>query len=689
MKVPQLNGGINGAVPAHLIDDNQLADAENMWFRDGMLKTRPALYCNGGDCQLINRKTADSVENCYVASDKFYLLDVQANKTYLYSRRADGGHKTHELTNRSQETYVYPWLCEKRGAVDGRTDPNASLLFYGVGDANISDLTGYIYAVEADKLTKVHPYVPTVIINGIPQTERRNGVNGTKVEPFNMLTGNYRCEYTTDGTGIYFRLPGGGFTGRIAVTYTNNDGLTCIHTASVSSPTEADVAPKDYHRLVSDPRDGVFWFTGLDNDTPLALAIANTTNNIKVEVTTDNSQENVRKIYRMRFSQWYGGGASGLTTGTRLFVSGNPEYPNLVHWSSLNNPLYFPENNYAYVGEDTKAITAFGKQGELLVIFKDGELFCTQYHQGETVSAEDVINQAVEDMEAAVAVFPMFQIHPQIGCDCPNTICLCNNRLVWANTNGKVYGLFTTGQYNERNVLELSQCVGRNIESCTDICHASAAEYENYYLLSINHLIFAMDFSSSGFTYYSSYSSDEKAQKAVQWHIWKVKEGRKFVRVFNCQGKTMFAERFGENGNGFAVYTLDTGTDRDSSLTVSEDIYGPSEITRSEEEPIACSFTTKLFDFDRPDVKKHIRQVYLSLGDESERLVRVSYLTEQWQEEDAFTAQSNAYSRNGITVWRLTPNAVRVRSFGLRCDCEGAMAVQGILLKYQYQGMVR
>ena len=46
--IPQLNGGVNYAVPPHLIEDNQLSDAENMWYKDGRLQTRPAL------CQVVN-----------------------------------------------------------------------------------------------------------------------------------------------------------------------------------------------------------------------------------------------------------------------------------------------------------------------------------------------------------------------------------------------------------------------------------------------------------------------------------------------------------------------------------------------------------------------------------------------------------------------------------------------------------
>ena len=34
-----------------------------------------------------------------------------------------------------------------------------------------------------------------------------------------------------------------------------------------------------------------------------------------------------------------------LGLGTRLFVTGNKDKPHLVHWSEVNNPLYFTKDN--------------------------------------------------------------------------------------------------------------------------------------------------------------------------------------------------------------------------------------------------------------------------------------------------------------------------------------------------------
>ena len=124
----------------------------------------------------------------------------------------------------------------------------------------------------------------------------------------------------------------------------------------------------------------------------------------------------------------------------------------LVVWSSLNNPLYFPENNYAYVGDKSQGVTTFGRQGENLIIFKEKSTYYSYYATNDSITADDLINQTVIDYEANSVYFPMIQLNANIGCDCQNTVQLCRNRLVWANSDGNVYTLYSNNQYSERTI---------------------------------------------------------------------------------------------------------------------------------------------------------------------------------------------------------------------------------------------
>lgn len=101
----------------------------------------------------------------------------------------------------------------------------------------------------------------------------------------------------------------------------------------------------------------------------------------------------------------------------------------------------------------------------MLVIFKEHEMFYATYQAGGDFTAQDVIDGKVVDVTAQMARFPVTQINPSIGCDCPQTVQLCNNRLVWATSDGKVYTLTDATPYSERNVRELSGMIESHLKA--------------------------------------------------------------------------------------------------------------------------------------------------------------------------------------------------------------------------------
>ncbi len=694
VRVPQLDGGVNYSISSHLIEDNQLSDVKNMWYKDGLLRTRPGLA--HGDFL----KMKDIREGGYVFEKSLELGDKGvAICQQIHNAYGSAGHKLHfidedgTIRDFSLTMNSEPWLCTASSKAEDKV--------FGYAFSRTYEDGMQIYALEDEDSVQAEPYIPTVLINGRPlESGDVASPNGRLYEPYNMLSRKCTCTYTSDGMGIYYFLPETQMDDMDSVTvkYTDTDGEVKTHTAvnNYSEYSEESVQThKDgkKRKLKFDGYKGCFWFVD-DTEAVSALPLSAITNNVEITVQKKHLDSEAI-IAGMKFSTWFGGGSAGLSWGTRLFVSGNSQHPNLVHWSALNDPLYFPENNYAYVGDSSNAVTAFGKQGDLLVIFKEKEMYCTQYVQG-TVTEEEILDGSVMDIEAAVAVFPMTAIHGAIGCDCPDTVRLCNNRLVWLNSDGRVYGLFTTGQYNERNVRELSHCIRKKLKKHTEeqMKNASAAELDSYYLLYMGDTTYVMDYSSSGFTYYSSYSSDEKAQKAVAWYVWDTsgsgipceERGQRLMTV----GKTPVLLMW--NGS-----TITDDFDYLSTLLFLEgqgdSRFDAEGTVLDEKAEISCMFKTKLFEFDRADLKKSIQQLYLGIGDITGSAVRVSYVTEQWADEDAFTAECTGDGEEDedrfIRMWRLTPNASRVRTFGIRCDSDGIMAVQGIVLKYQHQGVVR
>lgn len=64
---------------------------------------------------------------------------------------------------------------------------------------------------ENGQLAEVQPYIPTVLVNGKGMQkmakEADGGLNGVLYEGYNLLTGAFKCTFSTDGESLDFQLP--------------------------------------------------------------------------------------------------------------------------------------------------------------------------------------------------------------------------------------------------------------------------------------------------------------------------------------------------------------------------------------------------------------------------------------------------------------------------------------------------
>ncbi len=712
VSVPELNGGVNVSVPPHLIADNQLADIRNMWYRDGVLKTRP---------RLVGRAAGTFNEKAYFRSGSI--------GPYGYILHDDAGYAS--IVNNEG---AFLWVASLGGgtlmpaALNGKVFDRCSdrsMLLYHRSNAEPDNSGVYILGKDSDnnwakdesgeqvqgRTEKLDPYVPAVMMNGRPQATPLGEAKGDQFEPYNMLCDEYICKFTPDGENGYFMLPFKGDTVVEITTHFFSDATGEYETIkhSLSYNEEKDiyintVGNVTTNSAVYSPTLGAVWFYRNDievgNGTPnpdVAEAFPKGTDNsiiVRMRRKRDDFTASRNTILNMRFSEWFGGDAEGLSGGTRLFVSGNPDKPNLVHWSALNDPTYFPENNYAYVGDANGAVTAFGKQSNMLVIFKTDGVYYTTYNRGATVTAEDIETQRVVDIEAAAAVFPMIEISNGLGCDCPATVQLCNNRLVWLNSDGRVYGLFSAGAYSERNLRVLSLQIEKKLRAFSKevLRAASATCYEDHYLLLIDNQIFAMDYSSYGFSYYSSFSTDEKAQKNVAWYCWDtdtkldtvVSVGDKVV-LLGLQEYPDGPDEDKEKDHYIALYVL--GYDEkceDAKFEEIDNNEGKFSYT-----PITSRFVTKLYDFGRPDRLKRVNSLYLQVSGTQGKRAFLSYLNGNAAYANRDSLLLTGEAPEAAAPFRVTPNMLRVRQFGVAVESTANIAVGGIVLNYSMMGAMR
>ncbi|MBR2406441.1 MAG: hypothetical protein IKB04_09225 [Clostridia bacterium] len=665
MTVGELTGGIDVTLPPHRIADDRLSEACNLWRKNGVLTTRPAV-CEAGTFTT-DPRTAYTV----TPLGRYAFVHGKGPQQHLLALADQNG----TLRGKFADLPGYRALTAVPSRGDIVSDDGREAVVYL--DSDDTDMRGAYELTVDGSLVQQLPHVPTVLSAARPTVPKHHQDSGAYLEPFNRLTEMFRCRYTSDGEGLYYWLPQGvtlDMNAALSVTYVDMLGGELLHTVNTYKgdgvwyekyATDEEI-PVDELSLHVDTVRGCFWFEYAHSGGPAPLEIT-VANNVTLFASRTDSG-NLALVCGMRFGTWFGGGADGTVGGTRLFLSGNTKHPNLVQWSALNDPLYLPENNYAYVGDSSSAVTAFGKQSDMLVIFKEREVYATQYRLGGTVTAEALMNGTVTDTETAAAVFPMQLIHPEIGCDCPNTVRLCGDRLVWLCSNGRAYALYSSGAYDVRSVRAVSQPIEAALADCTEFAlrTATAVSWEGWYLLWLDGTAYVLDGSSTGLAHYGSFATAEGAQAAMAWYRWELPLRGMLtdaggVPLFLVpSGQTLVAHTFGEAA-------------QDTVLGV--------------QYPLTTRLSTKWYELGAPEQYKRLSFLRLWLTGDADEQVTVSLC--DGDRRDVAVLRLNGAPLSEAAV-RLVPlGTARARYAAVALTCTGRMTVDRLEIGYHRMGEIR
>lgn len=621
--VPALSGGLNVGTDPTLIGDTQLSDCRDMQWKDGMLRTRRGFVTD--DKHFDNFALGTRTQ--YFTDRDGYLLMLAATDTEAYSdvyvtvfdqNGVPTGGYFNTMASRGTCGFLVPV------GSDDALAAYTALLFLSNGDIYGVHAGHNVWEQLYDKA-----YVPLYMTGGRPVTSRaETALTGTRVEPYNRLTEWFRCTYSTDGAGIYYYLPKLREGSALSVTLTRASGrltFTIANWGRVSATVGG-------YQVQLDNTGNCFWF--LKDGKPCAVA----SEGIRDDVTAEAQHGYVTgpAITSMRFGTWYGGDRSAAAGGTRLFLGGG----HYVMWSALNNPLYFPVTAYASVGDPDEELTAFGKQGEWLLLFKEHSLYAAEYVRGDTVTVEDVESGAVTDT-TATAVFPITPIHTEIGCDLPKTVALLGNRLVWACADGTVYTLSTSGQLSQRTVTVISEPIRPLLRERIPAASAGAVIDGEYLLLWDNTLFVATDEAAPRWTRWSFDGTGATAQSLCRVG------GKLRIPAAYTVGNAEVLYWFWQVGEQDTVI-MHTGTSwADAAYT-----FTPQTVRG-----LLC---TKQFDLSAPDEYKRLVGVFADAAANSK--VGAAYVTEQGVYTDI-----ERTARDGV---RLTPSVSRCRRFALRLEAE-------------------
>lgn len=310
-------------------------------------------------------------------------------------------------------------------------------------------------------------YAPKTVINRDPAG------GGEPYENVNLV-GRYRINgFLADGSSRVYLLDGSiDEEGDITVTVNGEvkeTGWTADRAAGKITFDSAPSAPE------SGAEDNVF---------------------VKFPHTVEGYSDRIRKC---RIVAAYGVGETN-----RIFLSGNPDYPNLDWYCGLLNPAYVPDLSYSSVGLEGVAIRGYCRLGANLAIVKeqhpqDSSVFL----RSGTLNGE---NEAVFTIQSALA-----------GVGAANTsgfASLLEEPLFLSGTG--VYALTTSTYTSERLAQNRSYYLNGALLKEDDLSEATACQWQGMYLLAVgNGNVYVLDARQP-----KSYRSAGQSDFAYEGYFW-------------------------------------------------------------------------------------------------------------------------------------------------------------------------
>jgi hypothetical protein len=295
------------------------------------------------------------------------------------------------------------------------------------------------FSYDGTATAEIVPYIPTLTISNQPTG------GGTKLEDFNLLGSGFREKFSGDGTTKVYQLSLKNLAATLVTIKV--DGVDQVEgTAFTVSRTTGKIT--------------------------FNTAPATGTNNVEI-TAYQNNYGFPERIKKCTLHALFGG-----ANDTRVFVSGNPEFPNQIWRSGLYDATYFPENGFYKIGSDREKITGFAKQYDYLVIEKENSKGSMQYQ----------LNDAGEP------TFPIKPINDQVGTTAPKSIQIIDNNPVSLGKTG-VYMLVSSNVRDERNIQHISESVDNQLLGEVNLNQAISVDFDRKYWLAINNKVYVYDYS--------------------------------------------------------------------------------------------------------------------------------------------------------------------------------------------------
>ncbi len=619
-KIPAFDGGIDTSKYDGLIPDNCFSDCKNIWSKKGVLINRPAISPNSdGVVDLLYREYGDFIKGltltdtlvyidgepkkicyCVEGDDVSYnifrpfLADSEGNLTEIGN--IEFHRVSQDLYNRFQSVFFM---------VANATAGSGIYAFFTRCNMEVypNEYAYDIYEASSDlsswqRLYNDDFYVPTVFMNGRGnnfdyQIESPDAYleEPVELEPFNMLTGRFKAYFSSDGYSSTFELPFGGLDtqGVLCRVYTTSQTYTNF-VVDVTTDYAMGYISGYYVKFKINRSTGTFSFYFNDELFSVPKMSSYGGNNIQITASKTIDNGTAKTI-----------GSKGVVLyGNNIYLYGNSICGNEIYTSSITRPLYIPEKSKVAVGEPSSSVNAMTVVCNKLVAFKDSEIYRIILTKG---TAYDVSEFAmnINNTFMKIDTLSCEAVHLQVGCDCPDTLEVCSNRIIWARSDGSLYTLSTTTYGKENNIYKISSAIDGVCENISkeDLRQAKSCKRDGFYLLHIGNKVLVVDYRIKDFGFPAKYSGQKDDSSNIAWYIWEYPESLNYSSVISLNGAVLLA-CYDSSADVWYISLLNG--DKDYLLQNNE--LQPYDIE--------CSFKTKYYDFSSPHIRKVIKNMYIT-----------------------------------------------------------------------------
>ena len=438
--------------------------------------------------------------------------------------------------------------------------------------------TGF-YSYDGTTWASVDSYIPDFMVNCKP-----DGADGADVvDDLNVIGTQASFIYNGDGTSTDYHV----------AEYNEQDIIDWNVTPTIYVDEEETTA------FTVNTTTQIVSFTSPPTEGDLNVKMVFT---IKSTVFADIKA----KIYSCKFYETFGGAQN-----SRLFLAGAGN--SVYYWSASYDISYFPENNWARLGNTEDDITGFGRQYNVLIVFKPKEVYSV-YSYTET-SSTTVIEENI-----GLENFRSQLVNARIGCDAPDSIQLVNNLLTWFNSKEGVCTLVSTNVADERNVRIISRNIERTnnfgvsgiLDLTDDPKTVQSADYNSKYFLV---------FPTSGYCYMWDYeispytvkrNGSETNPRELDWFLFDHFYVRQFLRYDK------------------ALLYLSSHEDFDEDLIkLTSDFHDLDFNGDGEADAIHSYYMTPFIQFGAVEMLKNVKNIYVQTRGDTASVIDMYYYTDE------------------------------------------------------------